>query len=161
MRNRLISLALLTTTLIATPLGAQNKVTARIPDVQDAPIAYLLDTSSGQVLYERDIDRRFMPASITKVMTTFLAFEWMEEGRLFPQQVYGVRPDTFRKWNRKGSTMFLPADARVTVDDLLHGITTVSANDGAVVLAEGAAGSVEVVEQTTKLIEIVVDLESV
>ena len=40
MRNRLISLALLTTTLIATPLGAQNKVTARIPDVQDAPIAY-------------------------------------------------------------------------------------------------------------------------
>ena len=143
MRNRLISLALLTTTLIATPLGAQTKVTARIPDVQDAPIAYLLDTSSGQVLYERDIDRRFMPASITKVMTTFLAFEWMEEGRLFPQQVYGVRPDTFRKWNRKGSTMFLPADARVTVDDLLHGITTVSANDGAVVLAEGAAGSVE------------------
>jgi D-alanyl-D-alanine carboxypeptidase (penicillin-binding protein 5/6) len=141
--NRLISLALLTTTFIASPLDAQDKPVPRIPSVEDAPIAYLLDATSGQILYERDIDRRFMPASITKVMTTFLAFEWMEEGRLFPQQVYGVRPDTFREWNRKGSTMFLPADARVTVDDLLHGITTVSANDGAVVLAEGAAGSVE------------------
>ena len=84
-----------------------------------------------------------MPASITKVMTTFLAFEWMEEGRIFPQQVYGVRPETFRQWHRKGSTMFLAADARVTVDELVHGVTTVSANDGSVVLAEGAAGSVD------------------
>ncbi|MFT6609212.1 MAG: D-alanyl-D-alanine carboxypeptidase (penicillin-binding protein 5/6), partial [Qipengyuania sp.] len=143
MRNCLNSLAVLATALVASPLGAQSAPSARIPPAENAPIAYLLDASSGQILYARDIDRRFMPASITKVMTTFLAFEWMEEGRLFPQQVYGVRPDTFRKWHRKGSTMFLPADARVTVDDLLHGVTTVSANDGAVVLAEGAAGSVE------------------
>ncbi|MBX7481257.1 D-alanyl-D-alanine carboxypeptidase family protein [Qipengyuania qiaonensis] len=142
MRNRLISLALLIALPIASPLGAQDKTVPRIPAVEDAPIAYLIDAGSGQILYEREIDRRFMPASITKVMTTFLAFEWMEEGRLFPQQVFGVRPGTFREWNRKGSTMFLPADARITVDDLLHGITTVSANDGAVVLAEGAAGSV-------------------
>lgn len=114
-----------------------------IPSVEDAPIAYMVDLASGQVLYEREADRRFMPASITKVMTTFLAFEWMEAGRLFPQQIFSVRPDTFRQWHRVGSTMFLPADARVSVDDLLHGVTTVSANDGAVVLAEGAAGSVE------------------
>jgi D-alanyl-D-alanine carboxypeptidase (penicillin-binding protein 5/6) len=143
LRNCLNSLAVLATALVASPLGAQSAPNARIPPAENAPIAYLLDASSGQILYARDIERRFMPASITKVMTTFLAFEWMEEGRLFPQQVYGVRPDTFRKWHRKGSTMFLPADARVTVDDLLHGVTTVSANDGAVVLAEGAAGSVE------------------
>ena len=143
MRNRLISLAALTAALISTPLGAKDATEPSIPNEDDAPIAYMIDAASGQVLYQRDVDRRFMPASITKVMTTFLAFEWMEEGRLFPQQVYGVRPETFRQWHRKGSTMFLPADARVTVDDLLHGITTVSANDGAVVLAEGAAGTVE------------------
>lgn len=140
----MISLAVLATALLTAPLGAQRPaaVAPAIPSEYAAPIAYLLDAGSGQVLYQREIDRRFMPASITKVMTTFLAFEWMEEGRLFPQQVYSVRPETFRKWHRKGSTMFLPADARVTVDDLLHGVTTVSANDGAVVLAEGAAGSV-------------------
>ena len=141
----MISLAVLATALLTAPLGAQRPaaVAPAIPSEYAAPIAYLLDAGSGQVLYQREIDRRFMPASITKVMTTFLAFEWMEGGRLFPQQVYSVRPETFRKWHRKGSTMFLPADARVTVDDLLHGVTTVSANDGAIVLAEGAAGSVE------------------
>ena len=100
----------------------------------DAPIAYLLDATSGQVLYQREIDRRFMPASITKVMTTFLAFEWIDEGRLVRERIFGVRPETFRQWHRKGSTMFLAEDARVSVDDLLHGVTTVSANDGAVVL---------------------------
>ena len=113
-----------------------------LPSVEAAPIAYLVDAGSGQVLFAREANRRFMPASITKTMTAFLAFEWMEEGRLFPQQTISVRPDTFRQWNQVGSTMFLPADANVSVDDLLHGITTVSANDGSIVLAEGAAGTV-------------------
>ena len=121
----------------------QSEIEPGIPSVEAAPIAYLIDAKSGQVLFSREADRRFMPASITKTMTTFLAFEWMEEGRLFPQQVYTIRPDTFRKWHRVGSTMFLPADARVTVDDLLHGITTISANDGSIALAEGAAGTLE------------------
>ncbi len=144
MRSRPIFYAILAFACAAAPLGAQQReIDPAIPSSEDAPIAYLLDVTSGQVLYEREADRRFMPASITKVMTTFLAFEWMEEGRLFPQQVFGVRPETFRKWHGKGSTMFLPADARVTVDELVHGVTTVSANDGAIVLAEGAAGSVE------------------
>ncbi|GMM94370.1 D-alanyl-D-alanine carboxypeptidase family protein [Qipengyuania sp. MTN3-11] len=113
-----------------------------IPSREDAPIALLVDLSTGQTLFARQENRRFMPASITKVMTTFLAFEWMEEGRLFPQQVFTIRPETFRKWHAVGSTMYLPADARVTADELIHGITTVSANDASVVLAEGAAGSV-------------------
>ncbi len=129
---------------IATAASAQDgagDLQPAIPSVEEAPIAYLIDAGSGQVLFERDADRRFMPASITKTMTAFLAFEWMEEGRLFPQQTVSVRPETFRQWNRVGSTMFLPADAKVSVDDLLHGITTVSANDGSIVLAEGAAGS--------------------
>ena len=131
--------------LIATaPSLAQTPdVDAAIPTVEEAPIALLVDVSTGQTLFARQERRRFMPASITKVMTTFLAFEWMEEGRLFPQQVFTIRPETFRRWHSVGSTMYLPADAKVTVDELVHGITTVSANDASVVLAEGAAGSVE------------------
>lgn len=123
--------------------AAPIRVEPAIPSAEDAPIALLLDISTGQTLFARQADRRFMPASITKVMTTFLAFEWMESGRLFPQQVFTIRPDTFRKWHSVGSTMYLPADARVTADELIHGITTVSANDASVVLAEGAAGSVD------------------
>ena len=137
--------AILATLLaMAIPAAAQGPEgpAGAIPSVEDAPIAFLYDMSSGQILFERDADRRFMPASITKVMTTFLAFEWMDEGRIDPRQVYTIRPETWRKWSGVGSTMFLPHDARVTVDDLVHGITTVSANDGSVVLAEGAGGSV-------------------
>jgi D-alanyl-D-alanine carboxypeptidase (penicillin-binding protein 5/6) len=114
-----------------------------LPDPAAAPIALMVDLSSGQTLFARDPDRRFVPASITKVMTAFLAFELMEDKRLFPQQVFTVSDSAFRDWHRVGSTMFLGDRQRVTVDELLHGITTVSANDGAVVLAEGAAGSVD------------------
>ncbi|QZD92747.1 D-alanyl-D-alanine carboxypeptidase [Qipengyuania xiapuensis] len=113
------------------------------PAVEDAPIAYLYDVTSGQVLFAREADRRFMPASITKVMTTFLAFEWMEEGRIVPQQSFAPPQELWRKWRGVGSTMFLAYDETVTVDELVHGVTTVSANDGAALLAHGAAGSVE------------------
>ncbi|MBV7267056.1 D-alanyl-D-alanine carboxypeptidase family protein [Erythrobacter ani] len=109
---------------------------------EDAPIALLLDMSSGQILHARNPDRRFIPASITKAMTIFLAFELIEEGRLDPRQVITLNPDSWREWSMKGSTMFLPADARVTVDDLIAGIANVSANDGSIALAEAYSGSV-------------------
>ena len=114
-----------------------------IPSAQDAPIALLVDVSSGQTLFARDADRRFMPASITKVMTAYLAFQRLNEGKLFQDQLTAMRPETFRKWGGVGSTMYLGANMQVRVDDLVHGVTTVSANDGAAVLAEAALGSVE------------------
>ena len=113
-----------------------------IPKAEEIPIAMLLDMSSGQILHERNADRRFIPASITKVMTTYLSFELLAEGKVRRNQTFTVRPETFQRWSQKGSTMFLPHDARVTFDQLLHGVTTVSANDASVVLAEGLAGSV-------------------
>lgn len=85
------------------------------PTAEQAPIALLIDATSGQVLHERNADRRFVPASITKTMTAYVAFELLEEGALDPRQTFAVRPETFREWSGKGSTMFLPADARPTV----------------------------------------------
>jgi len=111
------------------------------PGRDKATIALLVDLSSGQQLHAREETRRFLPASVTKVMTAFLAFELIEDGKLTPQQVFTVRPETAREWSGTGSSMFVLADQRISVDVLLHGITTVSANDGCVVLAEGAAGS--------------------
>ncbi len=113
-----------------------------IPSQDDAPIALLLDMTSGQTLFARNVNRRFAPASITKVMTTYVAFENLKAGKLKLDRVIQIRPDTFREWSGVGSTMYLPNDARLTVDQLLHGITTVSGNDASVVLAEGTAGSV-------------------
>ena len=112
------------------------------PTPEQAPIAYLIDLSSGQTLYARDIDRRFVPASITKVMTTLVAFDMLDSGKLRRDQRMPYRDETFEEWHQKGSTLFLPARARPTVNELLIGITTVSANDASVVLAEGGGGSV-------------------
>ena len=129
--------------LLAVPASAQDNEKPLPPEADLAPIAYLYDVTSGQVLFEREADRRFMPASITKVMTTFLAFEWLEEGKIAQAQRFSIRPEVWKKWNNVGSTMFLAHDAQVSVDDLVHGVTTVSANDGAAALADGAAGSIE------------------
>ncbi|WP_249171926.1 D-alanyl-D-alanine carboxypeptidase family protein [Erythrobacter sp. JK5] len=123
-------------------MAAQKNPAAVLPPEDQAPIALLVDISSGQILHERNADRRFVPASITKAMTIFLAFELMEEGRLDPRQTFSVRPETWREWNGKGSTMWIAPENPVRVADLLTGIATVSANDASIVLAEGAAGSV-------------------
>lgn len=128
--------------MLALPTFARDRVEPALPPEADAPIAMLVDTSSGQVLHRRNADRRFAPASITKAMTTFVAFELMQEGTLTPSQTMTIRPETWREWNGKGSTMWLDSENPVRVEDLLTGITTVSANDASIVLAEGASGSV-------------------
>jgi len=106
------------------------------------PIALLVDLGSGQTLYARDADRRFVPASITKVMTLYVAFELISRGQLDPNAVFRMSAEAEKKWRNVGSTMFLDSQHPATVNDLLMGIANVSANDGCVVLAEGAAGSV-------------------
>ena len=112
-----------------------------VPDADNAPIALLVDISSGQVLHSREADRRFLPASVTKVMTAYLAFEMLADGRLKPDQKFTVSEKIFKDWSGTGSSMFLQRGEQVSVDRLLQGITTVSANDGSAMLAEGAAGS--------------------
>ncbi|MEO9463007.1 MAG: D-alanyl-D-alanine carboxypeptidase family protein [Marinomonas sp.] len=123
--------------------AASAPASAAVPTPAQAPVAIMVDLTSGQVLQAREADRRFLPASITKVMTAFLAFELIEAGKLSPDASFSIRPETHAEWYRKGSTMFLPADEPVTADNLIRGITTVSANDGSIVLAESVAGAVD------------------
>ncbi|HTO28871.1 MAG TPA: serine hydrolase, partial [Devosia sp.] len=113
------------------------------PGEAEAPVALLMDLSSGQVLHAREIDRRFLPASVTKVMSAYIAFEMLADGRLRADQTFTVTPALAKQWSGTGSTLFLKSGDKVSIDTLIHGITTVSANDGAVLLAQGAAGSVE------------------
>lgn len=111
-------------------------------EVDAVPIALLVDLSSGQVLYSKQADRRFLPASITKVMTLYTAFEMVSHNQLNTNQTMRMSESAFKDWHRVGSTMFLDQAASPTVNDLLLGIANISANDACVVLAEGAAGSV-------------------
>ena len=113
------------------------------PAVDAVPEALLVDLGSGRTLYARDPDRRFVPASVTKTMTAYLAFDLLAHGKLRPDQIFTESDDAYRQWHATGSRMFLNRGQSVTVDQLLTGIMTVSANDGCIVLAEGAAGSVD------------------
>ncbi|WP_299192624.1 D-alanyl-D-alanine carboxypeptidase family protein [uncultured Erythrobacter sp.] len=121
---------------------AHAQASPTVPSDSDAPIAMLVDVTSGQVLHARNIDRRFVPASITKVMTLFHAFELVDEGKLDPAQVLTMRDETWREWNGEGSTMWINAGDTVPVESLLMGIANISANDASIMLAEGHAGSV-------------------
>lgn len=112
------------------------------PEIESIPVSILVDSGSGQVLEARQPDLSFVPASMTKVMTAYVAFEEMAAGRLDPQRKFTVRPETASVWNGRGTSMYLAAGERVTADQLLHGVMTASANDAAVVLAQSHAGSV-------------------
>src|SRR5688572_6616231 len=103
--------------------------TAAAPPFETAaPIAYMVDLSSGAVLYAKDADRRIPPASMAKMMTTHVAFDLIERGELQPERICTVRPETWQRWHgpAAGSTMFLSPGEQVSVSDLLHGIVTLS-----------------------------------
>lgn len=127
---------------IATSLSFPANAAAP-PFETPAPVAYLKDLSSGAILYAKDADRRIPPASMAKMMTTHLAFHMIKRGEIKLNQMCQVRPETWQKWHgpAAGSTMFLSTGESVSVENLLHGIVTLSGNDASVVLAECIAGT--------------------
>ncbi len=108
-----------------------------------AKYAYLIDVSSGAVLYEKNADAHMPPASMAKMMTVEVAFELIDKKQLPLGKMCTVRPETWAKWHgpAAGSTMFLSPNEQVSVENLLHGIVTLSGNDASVVLAECIAGT--------------------
>ena len=115
------------------------------PFTTGAKVAFLLDLSSGAVLLDKNGDQRMPPASMAKMMTTNVAFELIDKGELALTKKCPVRTETWQKWHgpQAGSTMFLGVGEQPTVEDLLHGIVTLSGNDATVVLAECIAGTEE------------------
>jgi D-alanyl-D-alanine carboxypeptidase (penicillin-binding protein 5/6) len=108
-----------------------------------ATTAYMIDLSSGAVLYAKDSGRRMPPASMAKMMATHVAFDLIKRGELNPERMCAVRPETWQRWHgpAAGSTMFLSPGEQVSVRNLLHGIVTLSGNDATVVLAECISGT--------------------
>jgi D-alanyl-D-alanine carboxypeptidase (penicillin-binding protein 5/6) len=130
--------------LTAFAVAAALPATAAAPPFETAaPVAYMVDLSSGAVLYSKDPDRRIPPASMAKMMTTHLAFRMISRGEAKLGQMCQVRPETWKQWHgpEAGSTMFLSPGEQVSVENLLNGIVTLSGNDATVVLAECLAGT--------------------
>ncbi len=105
-----------------------------------ARTALVVDNTTGEVLLSKDIDRPIPPASMSKLMTLFMVFESLEEGKIDMDDTFRV---SRKAWGKGGSKMFLREGKNVTIENLIKGVIIQSGNDACIVLAEGIAGTEE------------------
>ena len=111
--------------------------------------AILVDTTTGEVLLEKNADTRLAPASMSKMMAVYLLFERLRDGSLSLDDTYRVSETAWRRGGARSgsSTMFLEPGQRVRVEDLVRGIIVQSGNDACIVVAEALSGTEEVFAQ--------------
>lgn len=107
------------------------------PPTLDAKAFMLRDFNSGKIVAAQNGDAAVEPASLTKVMTAYLSFKALKNGAIKLTQTIPVSEKAYKV---EGSKMFIERDVPITVDELLHGMIIVSANDASIALAEGIAG---------------------
>jgi D-alanyl-D-alanine carboxypeptidase (penicillin-binding protein 5/6) len=107
------------------------------PDVA-AKNYFVIDFASGKVLAEKDPDEQIEPASITKLMTSYVVYKELEAGRLAMDDMVDISE---KAWRMGGSRMYLEVGTSVSVHDLLKGLIVQSGNDASVALAEHIAGT--------------------
>lgn len=101
----------------------------------------VMDAQSGAILAEREGDQRVEPASLTKIMTAYMVFRELQEGKLSLDEEVEVSERAWRTGMRGASRMFIEVGRKVTVEDLLRGMIVQSGNDACVALAERVAGT--------------------
>jgi D-alanyl-D-alanine carboxypeptidase (penicillin-binding protein 5/6) len=145
--NKLL-LKLFFISLFFTPLKANFDI--------KASTAILQDYQSGKILFEKDADRQIYPASMTKIMTSIVAFDLIKKGDLLLEDKFIVSENAWRLSTSGYSSMFIMVGDEVSVEDLLKGIIIASGNDACVALAEGIAGSEQefATMMTSKALEI-------
>jgi len=118
-------------------LQAQASTVPRAPQV-DARGYLLMDAASGNIIVEHNADQRLPPASLTKMMTAYIAEAELQKGNISEQD---MAPISVQAWKMGGSRMFVREGTRVPVGDLLRGIIIQSGNDASVAMSEFIAGS--------------------
>ena len=103
----------------------------------------LQDFLSKEILYEKDADESIYPASMTKIMTSIIAFDLIKSGDLSLDEKFIISERAWRLSTAGYSSMFIMVGDEVSVEDLLLGIIIASGNDACVALAEGIAGTEE------------------
>ena len=108
-----------------------------------AKTVILQDYLSGKILFEKEPDMSIYPASMTKIMTTIVAFDLIKSGQINMDDKFDISENAWRLSQAGYSSMFIMVGDRVSVENLLRGIIVASGNDACVALAEGIAGSEE------------------
>tara|TARA_B100001063_G_C16708490_1_gene526657 strand:- start:19 stop:1167 length:1149 start_codon:yes stop_codon:yes gene_type:complete len=109
----------------------------------NARTAIVVDYHSNKILYQLDPDAQIYPASMTKIMTSIIAFDLLKKNNISLDDKFVVSENAWRLSQSGYSSMFIMVNDEVSVEDLLHGIIIASGNDACVALAEGIAGSEE------------------
>ncbi|WP_213875452.1 D-alanyl-D-alanine carboxypeptidase family protein [Pseudomonas sp. dw_358] len=130
-------LCLLVPLLLAPAAWAAEQMTPAAPQLA-AKAWVLMEASSGQVLVDENGDQRLPPASLTKLMSAYIATLEIRRGQIGENDMVNVSENA---WRTGGSRMFLKVGSQVSVSDLLHGIIIQSGNDATVALSEHIAGS--------------------
>ena len=133
--NKFITILLIITFNYSSFALAESMVNART--------AIVIDYHSDKVLYEYEPDIQIYPASMTKIMTTIVAFDLIKKNRLSLDDRFVISENAWRLSESGYSSMFIMVNDEVSVENLLLGIIVASGNDACVALAEGIAGSEE------------------
>ncbi len=134
---RITQLVFLLVVMVAVGVSATPRPVPAAP-VLKASSYLLADFNSGRLLVAHNPDERVEPASITKVMTAYVIYRSLEDSTISVDDKVVVSE---KAWRMKGSRMFIEVNKKVSIDDLLKGLTIQSGNDAAVALAEHVAGS--------------------
>jgi serine-type D-Ala-D-Ala carboxypeptidase (penicillin-binding protein 5/6) len=110
-----------------------------VRNLQEAQFYFLLDADTKEVLLSKNPDARIPPSSMTKVMTAYVVFDQVKNGRVSLDNQCMIGKDA---WRKSGSSMFLNYGDIVTIDELMRGLLAVSGNDAAIALAETTAGGI-------------------
>jgi D-alanyl-D-alanine carboxypeptidase (penicillin-binding protein 5/6) len=131
----------------AATVGSAPAAAAPSIDTQ-ARNAYIIDMRTGATLLDKASDARIPPASMSKIMTAYMVFDYLKQGKA---SLDDMLPVSERAWRTGGSKMFVPLGGRIRLEDLLRGMIIQSGNDACIVLAEGLGGSEEAfVDQMNK-----------
>ena len=130
----LLPILILTSLLLAATAFAET-------DLQLASrSAILMDATTGRILYAKNADLPLQPASITKVLSLYLADEAIRAGKVHPRDTVKISK---KAGQTGGSKMFIQAGSEIPLEELLKGMAVVSANDASVAVAEYIGGNVE------------------
>lgn len=132
-----ILLLVITLLLLLIPL---NVNASSLELAKNAKSSIILETTTGQILYENNINEKYAPASMTKMMSLLVVMEYIEEGGMKLDEMVTVSENASKMG---GSQIFLKVGEKMSVSDLLKGVTIASANDAIVALAERVAGTEE------------------
>ena len=135
MKKIILNIIVIILTLSYSNANAQFNINARTAILQD----YL----SGKILYEKDADRIIFPASMTKIMTSIIAFDLLKSNEISLEDKFLVSENAWRLSEAGYSSMFIMVGDEISVENLLRGIIVSSGNDACIALAEGIAGSEE------------------